>query len=150
MRFAATLEGFPERLQRAALLIPEDVLTSSNERVLEAALCGVLFCNNRQSDAAFEAVAQTLAEKAAESFFVGDKSLVYGLNLPFDRLIVACGGLSRLELQQLCGRVGRTCRASSAAEVVFLDFEVATLAMTLGPPDSSCSRLFDVSSAPEM
>ena len=150
MRFAATLEGFPERLQRAALLIPEDVLTSSNERVLEAALCGILFCNNRQSDAAFEAVAQTLAEKAAESFFVGDKSLVYGLNLPFDRLIVACGRLSRLELQQLCGRVGRTCRASSAAEVVFLDLEVASLAMTLGPPDSSCSRLFDVSSAPEM
>jgi hypothetical protein len=147
LRFAGSLEGFPERLQRAALLIPEDVLTSSNERVLEAALCGVLFCNNRQGDAAFEAVAQTLAEKAAESFFVGDKALVYGLNLPFDRLVVACSGLSRLELQQLCGRVGRTCRTSSKAEVVFLDSEVARLAMTLGAPDPSCAKLFDVSGA---
>jgi hypothetical protein len=115
--------------------------------VLEAALCGVLFCNNRQGDAAFEAVAQTLAEKAAESFFVGDKALVYGLNLPFDRLVVACSGLSRLELQQLCGRVGRTCRTSSKAEVVFLDSEVARLAMTLGAPDPSCAKLFDVSGA---
>ena len=145
LRFAGSLEGFPERLQRAALLIPEDVLTSSNERVLEAALCGVLFCNNRQGDAAFEAVAQTLAEKAAESFFVGDKALVYGLNLPFDRLVVACSGLSHLELQQLCGRVGRTCRTSSKAEVVFLDPEVARLAMTLGAPDPTCAKLFDVS-----
>lgn len=145
LRFAAALERFPERLQRAPLLLPEDVLASSNERVLEAALCGVLFVNNGLCDAAFEAVAQTLAEKAAESFFVGDRALVYGLNLPFDRLVVACGGLSRPELQQLCGRVGRTCRASSRAEIVFLDADVARKAMTLGDDgDASCTQLFDV------
>lgn len=150
LRFVGNLEGFPERLHRAALLIPEDVLTSSNERVLEAALCGVLFFNNELGDAAFEAVAQTLAEKAAESFFVGDKALVYGLNLPFDRLVVACHGLSCLELQQLCGRVGRTCRTSSKAEIVFLDEAVAQQAMSLGATDPSSAKLFDVSDSQKM
>jgi len=143
-RFAGSLQGFPEKMQRAALLIPEEIVASSNERVVEAALCGVLFFNHESGDVAFEATAQTLAEKAAESFFVGDKALVYGLNLPFDRLIVACEGLSRLELQQLCGRVGRTCRASSKAEILFLDLEVAQKALTLGPDDDEAIKLFDV------
>jgi hypothetical protein len=144
LRFAGSLEEFPEKMQRAAMLIPEEVLESSNERIVEAALCGVLFFNNEYGDAAFEATAQTLAEKAVESYVVGDISLVYGLNLPFDRLIVAHDGLSRTELVQLCGRVGRTCRASSRSEIIFLDLEVARAAMTLGPYDASALKLFDV------
>jgi len=145
IRFAGSLEGFPEKMQRAALPLPEDVVESSNERVVEAAMCGVLFFNNEYGDAAFETMAQTLAEKAVESYFVGGKSLVYGLNLPFDRLVVACEGLSRTELVQLCGRVGRSCRTSSRAEIIFLDSQVARLAMTLGPDDDSALKLFDVS-----
>ena len=145
LRFSGSLEDFPEKMQRAPMLISEEVLESSNERVVEAALSGVLFFNNAHGDAAFEAAAQTLAEKAVESYVVGDISLVYGLNLPFDRLIVAHERLSRTELVQLCGRVGRTCRASSRSEIIFLDLEVARQAMTLGPYDASALKLFDVS-----
>ena len=145
LRFSGSLEDFPEKMQRAPMLISEEVLESSNERVVEAALSGVLFFNNEHGDAAFEAAAQTLAEKAVESYVVGDISLVYGLNLPFDRLIVAHERLSRTELVQLCGRVGRTCRASSRSEIIFLDLEVARQAMTLGPYDASALKLFDVS-----
>lgn len=145
LRFAGSLEDFPEKMQRAAMLIPEEVLESSNEKVMEAALCGVLFFNNEYGDASFESVAQTLAEKATETYVVGGISLVYGLNLPFDRLIVAHEHLSRTELVQLCGRVGRTCRSSSRSEIIFLDPEVAREAMTLGPYDASALKLFDVS-----
>lgn len=148
-RFRGSLEGFPEKLLRSPMLVPDDVVSASNEQVVEAALCGVLFFDNEMGDAAFEAAAQTLAEKACESFVVGGKSLVYGLNLPFDRLVVACTGLTRSELQQLCGRVGRTCRSSSKAEIVFLDLETARKALTLGNgrEDDDGPRLFDVSSS---
>ena len=145
MRFSGSIQGFPEKMQRSPLLLPDEIITCSNERVVEAALCGVLFFDNEFGDAVFEATAQTLAEKASESFFVGNKALMYGLNLPFDRLIVACDGLSHMELQQLCGRVGRTCRSSSKAEIIFMDMVVAEKAMTLGSCDEMALKLFDVS-----
>jgi hypothetical protein len=144
MRFRCSLEGFPERLQRTPMLIPEDVVAMSSERAVEAALSGALYFNNEGSDAAFEACAQTLAERACESYVVGGKSLVYGLNLPFDRLVVACSGLSRDELHQLCGRVGRTCRSSSKAEVVFIDSDTAVKALTPGEDDRDGVLLFDL------
>jgi hypothetical protein len=141
-RFQKDLGEFPERYLKAPMPLPEDVVNMSHERVVEAALSGVLYLSNADTDAAFESVAQTLAEKASESYLAGGRTLIYGLNLPFDRLLVACSGLSGAELQQLCGRVGRTCRTSSKAEIVFMEFAEALGAMTCDPTNSETSDLF--------
>lgn len=146
-RFSKNLESFPKRLYRPRLYMPEDVLDTSCEEYVEGALCGVLYMGSASADPAYEAASQTLAERALESFVVGGRSLIYGLNLPFDRLVVGCEGLTRPELVQLCGRVGRSCKGSSKAEIVFLSKAVARLALSAEPEareDAATSRLFEV------
>jgi hypothetical protein len=146
-RFSKRLESFPRRLYRPRLYMPEDVLDTSCEEYVEGALCGVLYMGAASADPAYEAASQTLAERALESFVVGGRTLIYGLNLPFDRLVVGCEGLSRPELVQLCGRVGRSCRGSSKAEIVFLHKATARLALSAEPEgreDASVGRLFAV------
>ena len=129
-RFDAIV-AFPPKLYRQPLYLPDGVLETSCEEHVEAALCGVLYLGSGGAvDAAYEATAQTLAERTLESFVVGGRALIYGLNLPFDRLVVDCEGLSRAELTQLCGRVGRACKGSTSAEIVFLSKKVARLALT--------------------
>ena len=146
-RFGAP-KTFPEKLYRPMLYIPTEVLEGSREEHVEAALCGVLYLGSEDADAAYEAASQTLAERAQESFVAGGRSLIYGLNLPFDRLVISCEGLTRSELTQLCGRVGRTGRASAKAEIVFLSKGVARQA--LGPGEHaennsrSVSELFNI------
>jgi len=117
LRRFGTLQGFPERLFRAELPLAEDVRDRGDAALVEAAFSGVLFVGG--GDAAFEAAAQTLAEHARESFVVSDRQLVFGINLPFERVVAACAPLSYAEMRQLCGRAGRTGRAAKA-EVVFL------------------------------
>lgn len=141
-RFKADTRAFPKRLFRGHLLLSDQVTISSETRLVEAALSGVLFLGNPRADSCFEASSQTLGEKALESFLVGGKILIYGLNLPLDRLVVGCRSLSRAELEQLCGRVGRTCRASVASEIIFLEDHVARDAMTVGEPDRN--NIFDI------
>jgi hypothetical protein len=145
-RFSKNLESFPKKLYRPRLYMTEDVLDTSCEEYIEGALCGILFMGSPTADPAYEAASQTLAERALESFVVGGRALIYGLNLPFDRLVVACEGLTRPELTQLCGRVGRSCKGSSRAEIVFMSKTVARLALSAETvaEDSSVNKLFEI------
>lgn len=125
-----TAKAFPARWLRSALPLPSLVRETSDQGAVEAALCGVLPFG--LADAAFEAVAQTLAEQARESLAVADTQLIFGLNFSLERVIVACRPLSYLDMKQLCGRAGRTGRAAKA-EVVFLEESAMRAAMV--PPD---------------
>ena len=147
VRYAAQ-DKVPTQLYRSRLYIPEQVLETSSEAHVEAALCGVLYLGLEETDPAFEAASLVLAERGQESFVAGGKSLVYGLNLPFDRLVVACQSLSRSELVQLCGRIGRSGKGSTKAEIVFLSKRVARMALTAGPPseEPSSGGLFEICS----
>jgi hypothetical protein len=123
----------PEKWLRAELPLADAVRDTSRVELVEAALSGVLLFGNG-SDALFETAAQTLAEQGKESFLVADKSLAYGLNVALDRVVVSgAPPLSRTELMQLCGRAGRSGRASKA-EVVFLTPEALRAALTPPPP----------------
>jgi len=123
-------KAFPSKWLRAALPLPSLVRQTTAETVIEAALCGVLPFGGL-GDAQYEAAAQTVAEQARESFVVADVQLIYGLNLPFERVVVACRPLHYLDMKQLVGRAGRTGRLAKA-EALFLD--AATLRAAMVPP----------------
>ena len=132
----------PAQWLRASLPLPPAVRDLSGTDVVEAALCGVLPFG--LGDALYEATAQSLAEQALESFAVADKQLIYGLNFPVERVVVATGApLSYLEMKQLCGRAGRTGR-SAKAEVLFLD--AAALRAALLPPSDAGALLVEAAS----
>ena len=63
-------------------------------------------------------MAQGLAETARASFVLGGRELLYGLNLPVDRVVLDLELRRRDEAVQACGRAGRAGRACRA-EVVF-------------------------------
>ena len=124
---------FPNKWLRSALPLPYLVRHTSEETVVEAALCGVLPFGGL-GDTLYETIAQTLAEQARESFVVANSQLIYGLNLPFERVIVACKPLHYLDMKQLIGRAGRTGRLAKA-EAVFLQPETMLAAMV--PPSQA-------------
>ena len=124
--------GFPMQWLRSPMLIPAAVMETSSEVIVEAALCGLLPFG--VGDSLFETAAQVLAEGAQQSFAAADIGLIYGINFPVERVIVACKELGYLEMKQLCGRAGRTGRAAKA-EVLFMDRKGLRTAMM--PPDEA-------------
>lgn len=128
----AQAKAFPTKWLRSALPLPGLVKATSDQSIVEAALCGVLPFG--LADAAFEAVAQALAEQARESIALADVQLIFGLNFSLERVVVACRPLSYLDMKQLCGRAGRTGRAAKA-EVLFL--ADAPLRAAMIPPDAA-------------
>jgi hypothetical protein len=120
-RFGAALA--PEHL-RSPPLVPEDIVESSCERLVEAALSGVCQLNSSRGDAAFSLVAQNMAEAKAFSFVVGGRSAIYGVNLPCDRVLVLLTRATSDALVQCLGRCGRTGKFTKS-EVIFAQPQLA-------------------------
>lgn len=131
-RFQGSPSVLPAKWHRALLPLPRSVVETSQTSLVEAALCGVLQLGSDFGDAAFEACAQTLAEQARESYLSAGLQFIYGINLPVERVVVACRGLPFSDMMQLCGRAGRTGRASKA-EIVFMSADSLRCAMV--PPE---------------
>ena len=123
---------FDKRNFKKELVLPDAIAETSAEAIVESALSGVLLIDSPWSDQAFELCALALADAACPSFVVADTSFVYGVNLPVDRVLVLLPDkvLGEDELRQLCGRAGRTGKATRA-EVVFQD--PALLVTSLSP-----------------
>jgi hypothetical protein len=81
-----------------------------------------------RSDALFEITMQSLAEEARGTFVCAGRQMIYGVNLPVDRVLVDLEVDSYDEMKQVCGRAGRTGRAARA-EIVFCRSEALKLAM---------------------
>jgi len=145
-RFHGSAQRLPVKWQRAQLPLPQSVVDTTQTCLVEAALCGVLQLGSAFGDAAFEAAAQTLAEQARESFVVSGLHLIYGINLPVERVIVACRPLSHSDMMQLCGRAGRTGRCAKA-EVVFLSDAALKAAMVPGATGGADASLFELACA---
>ena len=129
--------GPPEmaRLLRQRPRVDPDVLSFSAAPLAEAALSGVLAFGTAIGDAYYELAAQTAAETGQSSFVLAGPEIIYGLNLPLDRVALHDDVAQRLsydELRQLCGRAGRTGRAARA-EVVFLSESAARAALRRPP-----------------
>ena len=142
-RFHGSAQRLPVKWQRAQLPLPQSVADTTQTCLVEAALCGVLQLGSAFGDAAFEAAAQTLAEQARESFVVSGLHLIYGINLPVERVVVACRPLSHSDMMQLCGRAGRTGR-SAKPEVVFLSEAALRAAMVPGATGVADASLFEL------
>ena len=130
----------PPRLVKGAVYFNEGVLETSATTLVESLLSGVAVLGSRQGDPMYEFSAQTAAESAIVSYTVAEKLLIYGTNLPLDRVVLAAseaGGFSHSDMRQLCGRVGRTGLSSGGAEVVFGDLAHMRTAMIWTRDDSN-------------
>lgn len=122
--------------------VPDEVVGSSAEALVESVLSGVALLNTRWSDQAFELAAIGLADRGSPSLVVADTSLVYGTNLPVDRALVltAHGKLSGPEVRQFCGRAGRTGKAGRAEVVFGASWQDLADTLTVPPPPAQRRR----------
>jgi hypothetical protein len=133
---------FDKRAFKLEVQLPDDIIECSSERLVESALSGVVLLDSKWSDRAFELAALALSDLAVPTFIVSDLRIVFGTNLPITRVLalLTLNELAQSEVRQLCGRAGRTGKAS-AAEVVFVDFKLLRAALT-------APEVLEVSAAP--
>ena len=112
-------------------IIPEYILETSAVPLVESALSGVVLLDSSWSDRAFELCGLALADSAQPSYVVSDTRLVYGVNLPVNRVLVLLrdDALGIDEVRQLCGRAGRTGKCAKA-EIVFRSQGLLRLALS--------------------
>lgn len=106
------------------------------------------------TDSYYELAAQGLAEGGHASLVVSGRELIYGVNLPVDRVMIHLHMDSYAEMKQLCGRAGRTGRVSRG-EILFVSWDSLVLAMgaclsdpspePCEPPSANCGRTLDPS-----
>lgn len=117
-RYAPTPSCFPMALARSGLCIPSGIVQESAVEIVESLLSGIIPLGSSLSDRYCELVCQTLAEGARASYILGGRDLIFGLNLPVDRVVIDIAETDYDTLKQACGRAGRTGKATRA-EVVF-------------------------------
>jgi hypothetical protein len=130
---------------KLSLPLPEALIDTSASPLVEASLSGaVLLETRRWGDRAFELAALALSEQGLPSFVVADKRIIYGVNFPVVRVLVLleAAELGYDQLRQLCGRAGRTGRASYG-EVVFRDAAALVKALSPPPPETDLRAPLD-------
>jgi hypothetical protein len=127
--------------RKASPNVPDSILETSAVPVVESALGGVVLLDSCWGDRAFELCGLALADTAQPSFVVSDTRLVYGVNMPVNRVLVLLGdgALGLDEVRQLCGRAGRTGKCSKA-EVVFRSRGLLRAALSPKPAVASLDR----------
>ena len=131
--------GQPAVEPKLSLPLPDAVVDSSACALVESCLAGAVLVETQWGDRAFELTALALCDQGLPSFVVADKRIIYGVNFPIARVLVLADAaeLDYDQLRQLCGRAGRTGRASYG-EVVFRD--AAALIKALSPPPPEAVR----------
>lgn len=124
-RYGATLSS---HCLRASPPLPSEIVETSATGLAASALCGVLLMGSRSQDNFFALTAQHLAEENHAAFVCSGHEMIYGVNLPINRVYVNLELTSFAEMKQLCGRAARTGRASQG-EIVFCTKELLSLAM---------------------
>ena len=111
---------FDGALSRAVPLLPEPILRSSCEALVEGLLCGVCALQSRRGDSSLTIASHALAETNSFSYICGGRGAVFGVNLSCDRvvLLLEAGATSAEVLVQCLGRCGRTGKFTKS-EVLF-------------------------------
>jgi hypothetical protein len=113
-------EAFDAALGRTVALVPEPILRSSCEALVEGLLCGVCALHSRRGDASLTIASHALAETNSFSYICGGRGAVFGVNLSCDRvaLLLEPGATTTEVLVQCLGRCGRTGKFTKS-EVIF-------------------------------
>ena len=118
-RFA---KGVPydSALGRSVPLLPEALLQSSCEALVEGLLCGLCVLHSQRGDSSFTITSHALAETNSFSYICGGRGAVFGVNLSCDRVVLLLEPLKTQTevLVQCLGRCGRTGRFTKS-EVLF-------------------------------
>jgi len=119
---------FDAALTRAVPHVPEDVLETSCEELVEGLLCGLCSLNSTSGDQTLTLASQTMAEGQSFSFLSGGRSAIFGINLPCDRvvLLLRADRTSPESIVQCLGRCGRTGKFTKS-EVLFGSVELLKL-----------------------
>lgn len=136
---ANLVASLEKRHHKAPPIVADDIVETSAVPLVESALSGVVLLDSPWSDRAFELCGLAMADSAQPSYVVSDARLVYGVNLPVNRVLclLPFDSLGINEVRQLCGRAGRTGKGTKA-EVVFRSPQLLRLALI---PRPSCGNL---------
>ena len=112
-----------------APLVDDDILHSSNAALVEGLLCGAATLESSVTDPSYVIAAMDMAERSAFSFVAAGRGMVYGVNLPCDRVIVRLryDRCTPAILKQAVGRAGRTGKHAKS-EVIFDDEDAMGMA----------------------
>ena len=128
-RFGAPL--VPKHGRRGPFLIPQDIVDHSNVDVLEALSSGAVLFGDRRCDMAFGAFAMSAVDCSRVSHVVSDEAIMYGTNLSCERLYYDAASRRPTddELRQLCGRVGRSGKCTTAQLILPLEHMLRLLSL---------------------
>jgi hypothetical protein len=133
--------NFPKK---SAVKVSDEVLEQSNVDLVKALVAGAAVLGSRKlGDEVFEFEALAAADSRSVSHVVADLHILYGTNLPIDRVALRDGDaqVDASALQQLCGRVGRSGKGFQA-EVVLPEASMRLAVSTeLGSREVAAERL---------
>lgn len=118
-RFAPSSKLCPEFF-KCTPIVPDDILNQSCEALVVGMLCGFCTLHSSSGDRASSIASLNLAESKSFSIISGDRSAIFGVNLPCDRVVILFKPreLSNEEMVQCMGRCGRTGKYARS-EVMF-------------------------------
>lgn len=139
--FARTSLYDSKRSQQVPL-VPDDVLTQSCEALVVGLLCGFNTLQSTRSDRNLTLTAQNLAENKSFSYLNGNRTSIFGVNLPCDRVVLFfdVDDVCVEEIVQSLGRCGRTGKFSTS-EALFSSYhllEYLFLAYESFDPNAPC------------
>ena len=123
--------GHPGPYRLAPPRFPEDVVRTSAAPLVEAALAGVVAPASTLVDRQYELAALAAVDAGQVTYVAATLDLIYGVNLPVDRVVLPPELRAYADLKQACGRAGRVGK-STVAEIWFADWAQAIAAFDDG------------------
>ena len=126
-RFSASLAP---HFYKTVPYVEDDILHSSNIDLVESLLCGIAILESPNMDASYAIASLDMAEAIAFSYVCAGRSMIYGVNIPSDRVIVdlTIDNCTPAILKQALGRAGRTGKFTRS-EAVFTHLDVLRMAL---------------------